>query len=592
MTTKEGSLNDTIDTEIKVNTGTDGSMDHAHENQLPPMILAEASHGAGTATSLILLMTVAAGGLALGNVKIRGVGLGSAGVLFCGLAVGGLGFKLDPSVLEFLREFGLMLFVFTMGLQLGPGFFASLRKAGLKLNAFAVVTVVSGAVCTWLCGVLFNIQPGARLGLFSGATTNTPSLGAAQQAMLSAGVSSDQMALPVLAYSTSYPIGIVGIIATLLLLRRLFKIDVAAETRAFEASQRVGIEPLTRLNVRVENTNLDGLSIRNLPGRLEMKVMISRLQRSGAAEATTATEDTLIHMGDLLLLIGTADHLASFQRIVGSVSEVDLMKAPGAVHFRRVVVTNKSMLGKPLSELGLDSLYGVTITRIVRAGVEMMAVPGIRLQFGDFLHVVGDAEGIEQAAKALGNSLQALNHTQFIPIFIGLAMGVALGLVPMSIPGLSSPLRLGLAGGPLVVAILLSRLGKVGPLVWHMPTNTNIAFRELGIALFLACVGLGAGPKFLATVMSRDGLIWAASAIVVVMVPLLAIGIIGRKWMRLNFIDICGLLTGSMTDPPALAFANGLARSDSPSIAYATVYPLTMLCRIFVAQVMVLLFFK
>jgi putative transport protein len=556
------------------------------------MILAEASHGNGAAYSLALLMVVAAGGLALGNMKIRGVGLGSAGVLFFSLIVGSFGFKLEQSVMEFLREFGLMLFVFTMGLQLGPGFFASLRKAGLQLNVLAVVTVVFGALATWLCGVMFEIQPGARLGLFSGATTNTPSLGAAQQAMLSAGVGTDQMALPVLAYSASYPVGIVGIIATLLLLKRFFRIDLALENREFEASQHVGVEPVTRLNVRVDNVNLDGLSLRALPGRMETKVMISRLQRAGAAEVITATEDTILHTGDHVLLVGTAENVANFQRIVGSVAEVDLMKAPGAVHFRRVVVTNKSMLGKPLSELGLDSLYGVAITRIVRAGVEMMAVPGVRLQFGDFLHVVGDPQGIGEASKALGNSLQALNHTQFIPIFIGLALGVALGLVPLAIPGLSSPLRLGLAGGPLVVAILLSRLGKIGPLVWHMPTNTNIAFRELGIALFLACVGLGAGPKFFATVMSRDGLIWAVSAILVVMVPLLTIGIIARRWLKLNFLVICGLLTGSMTDPPALAFATGLARTDAPANAYATVYPLTMLARILVAQIMVLLFFR
>jgi putative transport protein len=556
------------------------------------MILAEASHGNGAAYSLALLMVVAAGGLALGNMKILGVGLGSAGVLFFSLIVGSFGFKLEQSVMEFLREFGLMLFVFTMGLQLGPGFFASLRKAGLQLNVLAVVTVVFGALATWLCGVMFEIQPGARLGLFSGATTNTPSLGAAQQAMLSAGVGTDQMALPVLAYSASYPVGIVGIIATLLLLKRFFRIDLALENREFEASQHVGVEPVTRLNVRVDNVNLDGLSLRALPGRMETKVMISRLQRAGATEVITATEDTILHTGDHVLLVGTAENVANFQRIVGSVAEVDLMKAPGAVHFRRVVVTNKSMLGKPLSELGLDSLYGVAITRIVRAGVEMMAVPGVRLQFGDFLHVVGDPQGIEQASKALGNSLQAMNHTQFIPIFIGLALGVALGLVPLAIPGLSSPLRLGLAGGPLVVAILLSRLGKIGPLVWHMPTNTNIAFRELGIALFLACVGLGAGPKFFATVMSRDGLIWAVSAILVVMVPLLTIGIIARRWLKLNFLVICGLLTGSMTDPPALAFATGLARTDAPANAYATVYPLTMLARILVAQIMVLLFFR
>ena len=283
---------------------------------------------------------------------------------------------------------------------------------------------------------------------------------------------------------------------------------------------------------------------------------------------------------------------AEFQRVVGSRSDVDLMKSPGSVSFRRVVVTNREMLGKSIEETGLDHRFGVAVTRIVRAGVEMTAVPELRLQFGDFLHVVGDPKGIDGAANALGNSLHALNHTQFIPVFIGLALGVLAGLAPINVPGLSSPLKLGLAGGPLVVAILLGRIGKIGPLVWHMPANTNVAFRELGIALFLACVGIGAGPKFFATVMSRDGVIWALCAVVVVMVPLLVAGIVARKWMKLNFIDLCGLLTGSMTDPPALAFANNLAGSDAPSVAYATVYPLTMLCRILVAQIMVLLFFN
>jgi putative transport protein len=557
---------------------------------MTPEITQSVSH-VSTAASLIALSGVAAGGLALGSLKIRGVSLGSAGVLFAGLIVGSFGFHMETAVTEFVREFGLMLFVFTMGLQLGPGFFASLRKAGLKLNAFALAIVLTGFLCTWLCGVIFNIQPGARLGLFSGSTTNTPSLGAAQQAMQAAGVAEDQRALPALAYSASYPVGIVGIIATLLLLRKIFRIDVEAETKEFEATQRQGVEPLKRLNVLVDNTHIDGLALRNLPGRRETSVMISRLKRAGAEEVTTATEDTEIHVGDQLLLVGTKANVESFQRIVGSISEEDLMKAPGAVTFRRVVATNKKVLGKTVAELGLDPLYGVTVTRIVRAGVEMTAVSDLRLQFGDFLHVVGDPKQIDQASEALGNSLQALNTTQFIPVFIGLALGVLLGLAPIAVPGLSSPLKLGLAGGPLVVAILLSRLGKMGPLVWHIPANTNVAFRELGISLFLACVGLSAGPKFFATVMSHDGIIWAFSAIFVVMIPLMTVGIIGRKYLKLNFLTLCGLLSGSMTDPPALAFANGLAKSDAPSIAYAMVYPLTMLARILVAQIMVLIFF-
>lgn len=548
-------------------------------------------HTSSTAVSLILLSSVAAGGLALGAVKIKGVGLGSAGVLFVGLLVGSLGFGMDPAVTEFLREFGLMLFVFTMGLQLGPGFFDSLRRAGLSLNVLAVSIVLAGVLCTWLCGVLFNIAAGARLGLFSGSTTNTPSLGAAQQALQAIAAPPDQMLLPALAYSASYPIGIIGIIASLLLLQRFFKIDMAAEARAFDSVQKQGTEPLERLNVRVENANLEGLTVHDLPGRRETGVIISRLQRADESAVINATEETPVRLGDHLLLVGTAENLASFQRIIGSVAEVDLMKAPGEVSFKRVVVTNRKLLGKSLAELGLDHLHGVTVTRIVRAGVEMTAVPGVKLQFGDFLHVVGETSGLEAAAKTLGNSLLALNTTQFIPVFIGLALGVLAGSLPISVPGLASPLKLGLAGGPLVVAILLSRLGRVGPLVWHMPANTNLAFRELGIAMFLACVGLSAGPKFFSTVMSKDGLVWAGAALVVSMVPLLVAGIIGRRWMRLNFLVLSGLLTGSMTDPPALAFANGLAKSDAPSIAYATVYPATMLTRILMAQVMVLLFF-
>jgi len=452
--------------------------------------------------------------------------------------------------------------------------------------------VLVGGLCTWGYGTLLTMPAGAQAGLFSGATTNTPSLGAAQQALLAVGAPANQVALPALAYSASYPVGILGIIICLLVLRKAFRIDMATESREFEASRRGEAEPLVRLSVLVDNSHLDGLPLRDLPGRQETGVMISRIQRAGAKEVNTATEETIVRAGDFLLLVGTASNVEKFQRVVGAPADHDLMKTPGPVSFRRVVVTNRKMLGKTIPETGIVEVHGVTVTRIVRAGVEMTAVPGVRLQFGDLLHVVGDSKGIDGAAKQLGDSLATLNHTQFIPVFIGLSLGVLAGLVPMTVPGLSSPLRLGLAGGPLVVAILLGRLGRLGPLVWHMPANTNTAFRELGIALFLAAVGLGAGPKFVATIVSREGMLWAAGAVVVTTVPLLLVGAIARKWLRMNFIDICGLLSGSMTDPPALAFANNLAGSDSPSVAYATVYPLTMLCRILVAQVMVLLLFR
>lgn len=545
-----------------------------------------------TAQALVALTSVCGAGLAVGSLKIRGIGLGSAGVLFVALAAGSLGFRLDHEVLDFLRELGLMIFVFMMGLQLGPGFFASLRKAGFRLNALALFIVLGGFLATWAYGAILHLPAGARVGLFSGGTTNTPSLGAAQQAFLAAGASPSQLALPALAYSASYPVGIVCIIASLLILRQLFRIDLPAEVREFESSRRSGAEPVVRRNVLVDNRHLAGMALRELPGRQETGVMISRLQRAGASEVITATEDTAIHPGDHLLLVGTTANVEKFQRVIGGPSDRDLMKAPGQVSFRRVVVTNRKVPGQTIAELGFDQLYGVTVTRIVRAGVEMTAVPDIRLQFGDFLHVVGDSKGIEGAAKSLGDSLALLNQTQFIPVFIGLALGVLLGLVPVTVPGLSSPLKLGLAGGPLVVAILLSRMGKLGPLVWYMPSNTNTAFRELGISLFLASVGFSAGPKFMSTIVSRDGMLWALGALMVGLVPLLIAGVIARKWLRLNFVEICGLLCGSMTDPPALAFANSMVGSDAPSVAYATVYPLTMLSRILAAQVMVLVFFQ
>lgn len=549
------------------------------------------SEASSIAFSLILIAAVSAGGLVLGSLKFRGIGLGSAGVLFAGLFAGSLGFGLDHAVLHFLKEFGLLIFVFMMGLQLGPGFFTALRKSGLALNVLALAVVLMGGLGVLLLGSLLEVPDGASVGIFSGATTNTPSLGAAQQELAVLHAPEDQRTLAALAYSASYPVGIASIIASLLLVQRLFRIDPAAELRQFEALRSAGIEPLTRLNVLVDNLHLDGLRLRDLPGKREMGITVSRILRAGAEEAVTATDETVIHVGDHLLLVGTAASLERFHRVVGAPGGKDLMTAPGGVSFRRVVVTNHKLLGKPLAELGLDHLYGVTVTRIVRAGVEMTAVPDIRLQFGDFLHVVGCTPGLDRAADALGNSLKALNETQYIPVFTGMALGVLVGIVPIAVPGLSDPLRLGLAGGPLIVAILLARLGRIGPLVWHMPANTNAAFRDLGVTLFLCCVGLAAGPRFLDTVLGGDGLLWMGCAVIVALVPLLLAGWVARRIFKLNYIDICGLLSGSMTDPPALAFATSLVKSDAPSLAYATVYPATMLARIFVAQLLALYLF-
>jgi putative transport protein len=548
------------------------------------------------AWAVLVFSVIAVLGLSMASIKIKGVGIGIAGVLFAGILVGHAGIHVETEILEFVREFGLILFVFTIGLQLGPSFFASLRSAGVRLNTLAAAIVVSGALVAAGYGWLAGMDPFSSVGLFSGATTNTPSLGAAQQTLnvlsksADSAVTPDRSALPALAYAVGYPVGIIGIIGTMLLLRGVFRIDPEKEAAEFQAEQRKGVEPLVRRNLAVENPNLNGLKIADVPGRREMRVMVSRIKRPDFEEVELATEQTPIHVGDRILAIGTERQLEAFTLIVGRRSGADLMKAPGRVAFRRVVVTRQEVLGKTIGELGLDSVYGVTITRVVRTDVEMPATPELRLQFGDLLHVVGDEEHIAKASDALGNSLRALNQTNFIPIFLGILLGVAAGLVPFTIPGLPVPLKLGLAGGPLVLAILLARIGKLGPLVWFMPATANTALREMGIILFLASVGLKAGEKFIPTLMSHDGLVWLGGACAISLIPIMVIGLFARLVLKMNFVTLCGLLAGSMTDPPALAFANTIAKSDAPSVAYATVYPLTMLLRIMAAQMMILLF--
>ena len=547
------------------------------------------------AWAVLVFSAVAVLGLGIAGIKFRGIGLGIAGVLFAGILAGHSGIRVDHGILEFVREFGLILFVFTIGLQLGPSFFASLRQAGVKLNLLATAIVVCGVMMTLGYGWMTRMDPLASAGLFSGATTNTPALGAAQQTLgiiqknHSPALPADRVALPALAYAVGYPAGIFGIIGVMLFLKALFRIDPEKEVADFKADQQKGLEPLLRINLAVENPNLNGLTIAEIPGRLELTVAVSRIKRPNTEEVEPSTEQTVIHTGDRILAIGTRKHLEAFRLIVGRESGMDLMRAPGRAAFRRVVVTRKEVLGKSIGELGLDSIYGVTITRVVRTDIEMPATPELKLQFGDFLHVVGDEEHIAKAADALGNSLRALNQTNFIPIFLGILLGVAAGLVPIAVPGLPVPVRLGLAGGPLILAILLARVGKIGPLVWFMPATANTALREMGIILFLASVGIKAGEKFLPTLLSSDGMVWLAGACAITVLPLLAIGLFARLALRLNFVSLCGLLAGSMTDPPALAFANSIAKSDTPSVAYAAVYPLTMLLRIMAAQLIVLL---
>ncbi|MCC6234119.1 MAG: putative transporter [Verrucomicrobiales bacterium] len=540
------------------------------------------------ASAVLTLSLVAIAGLALGNAKIRGIGLGAAGVLFAGILFGHLGFEIERGTLGFVRDFGLILFVYTIGMQVGPGFGASLRREGFRMNVLAALIVGLGAALTVILGLVFKQDLAAMMGVFAGATTNTPALGAAQEALKSVGASPAATSAAGMGYAVAYPGGIAGLILVMILFRTFGRIDPEQEAARLKSEQEAARPRLTRSTLVVENPKIDGVALADLPGLRELGVTLSRVQPAGQSTVVSARPDLRLHPGDRVLAVGTRENLDRLRLIIGSDAPEDLSLVPGDVTTRRVVVTQREVLGQSVEQLALPTRYGVTLTRLSRGEVELAAAPDLRLQFGDIAQVVGRDEDLRRAEKHLGNSARALNQTNFLAIFVGIALGVMVGLYPVSLPGLPVPLRLGLAGGPLVVALIISRLGQIGPVIWHMPFNANLALRELGLTLFLACVGLSSGAHFAETLRSGAGFVWMGLGFLITVLPLLVVAWLGRRWARLPFPHLCGLLAGSLTDPPALAFATGMNRSDAPTFAYATVYPLTMLLRILVAQVLTL----
>ena len=536
-----------------------------------------------------LVALVCAAGMAVGSIKVKGISLGGAGVLFTGLLAAQFSDPVETHTLIFVKEFGLVLFVFTIGLSLGPGFFASLRSEGLRLNLLAAVLILLAGGLAPLLGWLIGIDQAAVAGLFAGASTNAPALGAAQQSLATLpGVSPERLALPALACAVSYPAAVVGLLGTLVLLKVLFRIDPVREAETYANERRQPVEPLARRTLMVENPELAGKALDDVYHRAGHGVLISRIRSAGESEVRAALRETKLQIGDTVLAVGPARQLDQFERLVGRRSDEDLLAAPGKITFWRIAVTNGRVLGKTVAELELERSFGVEVTRLARGDVEMTALPGLRLKFGDVLQVVGAEEQLQKAADLLGNSLKALRETQFIPLFAGIFLGVIVGSIPLAVPGLPNPVRLGLAGGPLIVALALGRIGHIGGLVWHMPLSANHAFREFGIALFFAALGLAAGDQFFATVVSLRGLLWLSVGVLIAVVPLLAVGIWARVAWKMNFVTLGGLLAGGMTNPPALSFVNNLCRSESPTLAYATVYPLTTLLRILVAQVLAL----
>jgi len=545
---------------------------------------------ADSASSILLILSlVIIAGLALGSIRIFGITIGIAGVLFSGLIFGHLGITIHETVLEFIREFGLILFVYTVGLQVGPGFIASLRQEGSRLNFMAGTIVLLGFVMTVLISRFAGIEMPIAAGLFSGATTNTPSLAAAQQILQDNPQFSDGLSkLPAIGYAVSYPFGIIGTILSIVFIKRIFRVRIDEEYRAHQALRQKLSPPLEVINLEITNPNLNGLMIQKAPLLAQEGIVVSRVMHNG--ELRIAQPDTTLFLGDILLAVGTKERLETLRMAIGKESAIDLRTIHSNIVTKKIIVTKKEILGKSIQELNLLARYGVTITRVSRVDVEFAASSDIVLQFGDSLLAVGDEDAVKKAAVELGNSPKELNRPQIVPIFFGIVLGVILGSWPIYLPGVSSPVKLGLAGGPLIVAMILSNMGRVGPLVWYMPNNVNLLLREIGIVLFLACVGLKSGDQFVDMILNGEGLRLMGYGALITLVPLVAVGIFARLKFKLNFLSLCGLLSGAMTDPPALAFANAFATSNAPSISYATVYPLVMILRIVFAQVLVLFF--
>lgn len=539
-----------------------------------------------TSFALLALAAVAASGLALGNVRVRGIGLGVAGVLFSGLALGHFRLTPEPAVIEFVRDLGLAIFVFTIGLQVGPSFAASLRAQGRAHNLLALAIVIGGALLAVALARTGLVDPGAAIGILSGATTNTPSLGAAQEALRSTGHGA-QAELSALGYAVTYPFGILGIIFAMLAVKAFFRIDPAREAQESAATAR-GLQPLARMHVVVDNANLEGERVSRIPSLDELGVVISRHKDHQSGAVSVAKPGTTVRRGDTVLAVGPQDKLEQFQRIVGKPSAEDLTRLGGPISSESIAVSRSATQGKTLRELALREQHGVVITRVHRGDVELAATGDLELAVGDIVQVVGERDAVASVARELGNSMKALAHTNYAPVFVGIALGVLAGNVPIPLPLTPAPLKLGLAGGPLLVAIALARIGKIGPLLWYMPATANTALRELGIVLFLAAVGLKGGERFVEVLLSGQGAVYLLAGMLVTSVPLAIAAVFGRRVLRLRFAELCGVLSGSMTDPPALAFATAMNGSDAPAVAYASVYPLTMLLRIVLAQALAL----
>lgn len=546
--------------------------------------------GGGVSHSLLILALVISFGLILGKIKIRNVSLDLTWVLIIGIVFGYFNLNLDENLLHFLREFGLVLFVYSIGLQVGPGFFSSFKKGGLSLNMLILVTIALSIIVTLAIHFVSGVPVTALAGILSGAVTNTPSLGAAQQAFFGMkGVEAPDIAL---GYAMAYPMGVVGMILSFIALRYILRIKSAEE----EAAAERGLGQLEQLTVRsinleVTNERIDNTMIKEVKSIVGRHFVISRILRAdGVKHETVVNGHTRLHLGDRILVVAAPKDVEAITALIGHDAEVDWSECEKEMISRRILVTKPELNGVTLEHLNITGNFGATVTRVNRNGVDLVAHPHLRLQLGDRLTIVGTDLALSKVDKLLGNQMKRLNYPNLIPIFLGIALGCIVANIPLLIPGIPQPVKLGLAGGPFIVAILVGYFGPRYHMVTYNTISANMMLREMGITIFLACVGLGAGKDFFATLATEQGLSWIGYGLLITVIPILLGGIIGRYCFHLNYYTLMGVLSGGNTNPPALAYSNMLTTSDTPSVGYATVYPFAMFLRIISIQILIMLF--
>lgn len=535
------------------------------------------------ASTLVLYSFVIAAGIYLGKIKIFGVSLGVTFVLFIGIVLGACGYIVDANILKFVREFGLILFIFSIGLQVGPSFFSSFKKGGMRLNGLAVLSIalsVGIAVAVYYFGNIDNKS--ALVGVMSGAITNTPGLAAAQQAMTQIGGSADQANMMAQGYAAAYPLGVVGIILAMFIIKGCFKININDEIKQIDDEVANSQLQPYMLTLQVTNKLIDNHTILQLHDVIQCNFVVSRLMKTDG-QITIPRSSTKIGVGDTLLIVCSAQDADRFLAVVGPQTEMDWKSTRTPVYSRRIVITKSEFNGTPIGALRLHNGYNLNATRVNRAGVDLLASPNLRLQMGDRITVVGDLDDIDRLASRLGNSMKRLNQPNLITIFVGIILGIILGSIDIGFG-----MKLGLAGGPLVVAILLSRFGYRAKLVTYTSSSASLLLRELGICMFLASVGIAAGQGFIENVFTITGMWWVIWGFVITLVPLVIVGLIARARYKINFLTIMGLFSGGCTDPPALAYASNSTANDQPAVAYSTVYPLTMFLRVVAAQALIL----